>query len=156
MRIVITMAILLVGFGTISAQNTQSPSLTPAFLLGEDEASYEKLCEAHPRTLLAVSNNDIELALKNWFSFLRSVDQYAKTINFDMKGIKVWLHVFWNADGSLAHIGFFVMPNSRNVKTEELKALLSGFIRQYKPTMNSDRSFSHYTSAAFPLVSERK
>jgi hypothetical protein len=156
MRIAIAMAILLVGFGTLSAQNAQPQPLTPAFLLGEDETSYEKLCEAHPRTLLAVSNNDIELALKNWFSFLRNVDQYAKTINFDMKGLKVWLHVFWNADGSVAHIGFFVMPNSRNVKTEELKALFSGFIRQYKPVLTSDRSFSHYTSAAFPLVSERK
>ncbi|MBK7338533.1 MAG: hypothetical protein IPJ00_21375 [Saprospirales bacterium] len=44
----------------------------------------------------------------------------------------------------------------RNAKTEELKALFSGFIRQYKPVVTSDRSFSHYTSAAFPLVSERK
>lgn len=156
MRIAIAMAMLLAGLGTMAAQNPQPQPLSPAFLLGEDEASYEKLCEGHPRTLLAVSNNDIDLALKNWFSFLRSVDNYAKTINFDMKGLKVWLHVFWNGDGSLSHIGFFIMPNSRNVKPEELKALFSGFIRQYKPTLSSDRSFSHYTSAAFPLVSERK
>jgi hypothetical protein len=131
-------------------------ALPPSFLLGEDETAYEKLCEAHPRTLIGVSNNDIDAALKNWFGLVKSIETYASSVNFKVDGLRVWLHVFWNTDGKIDHIGFFLMPNSRFFKEEELKALLSGFIRQYKPVLNSDRPFSHYTSASFPVLSAKK
>jgi hypothetical protein len=131
-------------------------ALPPSFLLGEDESAYEKLCEAHPRTLIGVSNNDIDAALKNWFGLVKSIEAYAGSVNFKVDGLRVWLHVFWNTDGKIDHIGFFLMPNSRFFKEEELKALLSGFIRQYKPVLNSDRPFSHYTSASFPVLSAKK
>jgi hypothetical protein len=131
-------------------------ALPPSFLLGEDEAAYEKLCEAHPRTLIGVSNNDIDAALKNWFGLVKSIETYANSVNFKVDGLRVWLHIFWNTDGKIDHIGFFLMPNSRFFKEEELKALLSGFIRQYKPVLNSDRPFSHYTSASFPVLSAKK
>lgn len=143
-------------FAFLGPQAGYSQQLPPAFLLGEDESAYDKLCTAYPRTLLAVSNNDLDLALKNWFEFLGDMDRYAKSINFEVKGMKLWLHVFWKEDGSIAHIGFFFLPNSRLFKTEEVKAFFSSFIRQYQPKMKSDRSFSHYTSASFPVLSERR
>ncbi len=90
--------------------------LPPSFMLGEDESAYEKLCEAHPRTLIGVSNNDIDAALKNWLTLVQGIDTYAKSINLNIDGLRVWLHVFWKADGTIDHIGFFIMPNSRFIK----------------------------------------
>ena len=125
------------------------------FLLGEDEEVYEKLTSAFPRSLIAVSNNDIEVALKNWLQLMTRIDEYSRSINFEIKGMKLWMHVFWNEDGSIAHIGFFFLPDSRNFKEDEVRAFFSGFIRQYKPVLKSDRKFNHYTSVSFPVLTQR-
>lgn len=142
---------MMLGTHTISAQDVPA-----VFVLGEDEAAYERVTNAFPRTLLAVSSNDLEVALKNWLELMGEIDRYSKAINFEIKGMKVWLHVFWNEDGTIAHIGFFFLPNSRNMKQEEVSAFFSSFIRQYKPVLKSDRKFSHYTSVSFPVLAEKK
>ena len=41
------------------------------------------------------------------------------------------------------------------VDTAEMNAFFSGFIRQYKFPVTSDRKFSHYTGASFPTFSEK-
>ena len=140
----------------IMPSQTSAQNFPPVFILGDDETTYEKLTATFPRTLLAVSSNDLEEALKNWVSLMGEIERYSKAINFEIKGMKVWLHVFWNEDGTIAHIGFFFLPNSRNFVVEEVKAFFSGFIRQYKPVLTSDRNFSHYTSVSFPILAERK
>lgn len=142
-------SLLFISGVALSAKAQEMPAV---FLLGEDESNYEKLTSAFPRSLIAVSNNDIEVALKNWLQLTASIDEYSRSINFEIKGMKLWMHVFWNEDGSIAHIGFFFLPDSRNFKFEEVKAFFSGFIRQYKPVLKSDRKFNHYTSVSFPVL----
>jgi hypothetical protein len=156
MKISFKMLLLCFGLVLVNARTVFSQDLPAAFVLGEDEAAYEKLTAAHPRSLLAVSGNDFEMALRHWLELMGEVERYSKTINFDVKGMKLWLHAFWNEDGTIAHIGFFFLPNSRNFKPEEVKAFFSGFIRQYKPVLKSDRKFNHYTSVSFPMLAEKK
>ena len=139
-----------------AAQPVTGQEVPAVFVLGEDEAAYERLSNTFPRTLLAVSSNDLAAALKYWLELMGEIDRYSKTINFEIKGMKLWLHVFWNEDGTIAHIGFFFLPNSRNFKVEEVKAFFASFMRQYKPVLKSDRKFSHYTSVSFPVLSEKK
>jgi hypothetical protein len=156
MKYFLKIFLLCCGFALINTQTALSQDMPAVFVLGEDEAAYEKLAAAHPRALLAVSGNDFEMALRHWLQLMGEVERYSNTINFDIKGMKLWLHVFWNEDGSIAHIGFFFLPNSRNFKPEEVKAFFSGFIRQYKPVLKSDRKFNHYTSVSFPVLAEKK
>lgn len=127
-----------------------------AFVLGQDEAAYEKLNETHPRNLLMVSGNDMGKALNNWLDFIKSIQEHAEASKFDINGLKVFLHVFWNEDGSIRHIGYFVKPDSRNFKPEELRAFFGSFARAYKPKLSNEKKFSHYTSATFPTLIERK
>lgn len=128
--------------------------LRKAFVLGANEEAYEQLSREHARTLLAVSDNDPQEALSNWLTTMRDIEEYAESIDFDIKGLKVLLHVFWNADGSIAHIGYFILPDSRNYQQENLSALLASFVRQYTPQFKSDRKFSHYTNVSFPTFVE--
>lgn len=128
--------------------------LKKAFVLGTNEEAYEELSREHARTLLAVSDNDPQEALSNWLTTMQSIEAYAKSIDFDIKGLKVLLHVFWNEDGSIRSIGYFIMPDSRNYKQEDISALLASFARQYTPKLNSDRKFSHYTNVSFPTFVE--
>jgi hypothetical protein len=34
------------------------------------------------------------------------------------------MHFFWQPDGSIDHIGFYLKPNSRNVNTEHVDSFL--------------------------------
>jgi hypothetical protein len=130
--------------------------LPAVFLLGQDEAAYEKLNVEHPRNLLMISGNDTGKALNNWLEFIKSAQDHAENVKFDLNGLKIFIHVFWNEDGSIRHIGYFVKPDSRNYKPEELRAYFSTFIRAYKPLFTNDKKFSHYTTASFPTLIERK
>lgn len=84
-----------------------------------------------------------------------STGRIRKKINFDVKGVKVRLHVFWDADGAIDHIGYVMRTNSRNVRAEEFSALLSTFSRQYTFPVTSKQKFSHYTIATFPTFIEK-
>jgi hypothetical protein len=153
-RTIQTLALIFcVAFATPAISQSSLPAV---FLMGQNEEAYEKLCQEHARTLLAVSDNDMKKALNNWLEFVKSVQDYAGSIKYDIKGLKVRIHVFWNADGAISNIGYFVMPNSRNFKTEELNAFFGSFIRQYHSNLHSDKKFSHYTSATFPTFVDKK
>ncbi len=137
---------------TLVAQNNSNNSASLVFELGKDEAAYEKLTQEHTRGLLIVSNNDMKQTLSNWFDLLKSIQEHANQSNFNINGVKIYLHVFWNENGSINRVGYFLMPDSRFIKPEEMKAFFGSFIRQYQPKLSSDKKFSHYTSASFPIL----
>lgn len=125
------------------------------FQLGGNEQAYETLSKEYGQSLLEVCNNDMKVAFENWLGMMKAVEDYAKKINFDVKGVKVRLHVFWNPDGSIDHIGYVFRTNSRNIRAEEFSAFLSSFTRQYTFPLKSQQKFSHYTIATFPLHTEK-
>jgi hypothetical protein len=134
-----------------SAQNT----LGRAFVLGDNEQSYEQLATKYAVGLLQVNDNNMEAAFDSWLDLLQAVDDYAGRINYDIKGVKVYLHVFVAADGTLDHIGFLPRPDSRNVPVAELQAFFSGFARSYRMPVTGDQPFNHYAGATFPTLNER-
>lgn len=130
-------------------------TLGRAFVLGENEQSYEQLASQYSAGLLQVSNNDMKVAFEHWLDLLQAVDDYADRINYDIKGVKVYLHVFVAADGTIDHIGFLPRPDSRNVSVAELQAFFSGFARAYQMPVSGSQPFSHYAGATFPTLNER-
>lgn len=155
MRLIPTTILLVCALASSSVLLSQA-QLPAVFLLGQDEAAYEKLNVEHPRNLLVVSGNDTGKALNHWLDFILTIQEHAENVKYDINGLKVFLHVFWNEDGSIKHIGYFVKPDSRNFKPDELRAFFGTFIRAYKPKFSSDKKFSHYTTASFPTLIERK
>lgn len=144
--------LLLVCTQTLSAQ-----TMRRSFILGSNEEQYDQLRTDYARTMLTVCNENPEEALKHWFKLLQSVEQYADKIDFDLNGAKLYINVFWEAEGGIAHIGILPMPDSKNIKHENLVAFFSSFIRQYVPSgeLKSDRKFSHYTTVSFPTFSKK-
>lgn len=129
--------------------------LPRVFQLGGNEQAYEELSKEYSQSLLEVCNNDMTTAFEKWLDMMGAIEDYAKKINFDIKGVKVRLHVFWSPDGTVDHIGYVFRTNSRNIRPEEFSAFLSSFTRQYTFPMKSQQKFSHYTIATFPLHSEK-
>lgn len=125
-------------------------SLPKVFQIGEYEEQYELLYEIYHNILLTVCHDDMDLAFGKWMDMISEMEAYAERIDFDLKGIKIWLKVFWNEDGTIRYISYFRKPNSRNVDPAELSAFLSSFMNVYQMPINTTVKYTHNGSAQFP------
>ena len=146
-RVLPIFALLLLGSITyLSAQN-----LARVFVLGEDEKVKDKLSELYTQPMLAACNNDLTETFQTWLSFTEAVEEYAEKIQYDIKGVRVWLHVFCEGDGTIKNIGYLLRPESKNVNTDEFRAFLSSFMSRYQMPVVSDQGYNHYSKASFPV-----
>lgn len=152
MKLVLT---LILGTTFFVSPLLAQDDVQAVFVLGDNEKAYEMLNQEYSQTLLEVSGFDTQKAFEYWMDMMKQMEDYAKKLRFDIKGIKLWLHVFWNEDGTISHIGYMLRPDSRNIDNLELAAFLKTFSGRYKLPVNSTRKFSHYTGANFPIYSEK-
>lgn len=125
------------------------------FLIGEYENQYENLYNEYNNLLIAACNNDINTAYEKWLDMLIAMENYSESIKFDIKGVKIWLNVFWNSDGSIKYLAYYLKPESKNMKTADMNAFFNGFIRQYKLPIKTNLKFTHYGFAAFPVYARK-
>ncbi len=138
------------------AQTAGQPTGIPeVFLIGQYEDSYAQLSQQHPEALLSVYNDNIEKAYKGWSEFLMDIEDYASDISFDIKGAKIWLNVYFNADGSISNLAFYPKPNSRNIEADHLVAFFKSFVKHYQYPEMSEKGFQHSASASFPTFFHR-
>ena len=136
---------------------TQSDSLPTAFVLGQyDGSPFEKLKSEYDVQLLAVCRQDVEMAYYLWVHMLKHMESYAAKTRFDLDGVKLWLYVFWNKDGTMKNVAYYPKPNSKNFKAEDMTAFMTDFCRNYKFPMTHERNFSHYSTANFPVMVEKE
>ena len=155
-RIFILFAVLLVLTTARATPSIKTDSLPTVFALGQyDGQPFEKLKADCETQLLTVCRNDMEMAYFLWVHVLKHIETQATKTGFDMNGVKLWLYIFWNKDGSIKNIAFFPKPNSKNFKTEDMAAFLSSFCKTYKFPMTSEGNFSHYSTANFPVLVEK-
>lgn len=130
--------------------------LPKAFLLGDHERQFEKLTMQYETLLLTATDNNMNLAFNKWVDMITEMESYSESIGYDLKGIKMWINIFWEPDGTIAHVAFFLKPNSRNVDVEELKGFFSAFSRHYTFPLRYKSKYSHYGSASFPTFTRKK
>jgi hypothetical protein len=141
--------IIALLFSTASfAQN----ALPTAFIMGDYENQYENLYGEHSDILLTVCENDMESAFEKWMNMLGEMEAYADQIGYDLKGIKIFLNVFWDKSGKIDHIMYYPKPVSRNTDFEELTAFFKSFISNYDFPIKSESNFYHSGQASFPTT----
>jgi len=85
---------------------------------------------------------------------LSDMEQYAEKSDFDIKGIKIWLNVFWNPDGTIKHLVYFPKPNSRNMDFKLLTKFMEKFRTTYEMESLTAKCYSHCGSASFPTFAD--
>lgn len=153
--------LLAVTLITASAVMVASPGPQPkkkalpkVFVLGEYESDYESLVMDYQQSLLTACDCTMKEAFAKWLGMLHELDVYAKNNSVDIRGVKVWLHVFWNPDGTVDHIAYHLRPNSRDIEADAMTALLDGFTKTYSFPMTSEAGFQHYSTGSFPVFGE--
>ena len=146
--------ILFFGFAQLNAQSangTDSSSDVPtAFLISEDDNAYGSLVSSNPAMLLEVCENAMDKAYKKWVYMLADMEEAALAHGFEIRGLKIWINVFWNADGSIDHIVYYPKPNSKFIDYSLFTNFLNDFCKEYKMDIKTDTKFAHYGSASFP------
>ncbi len=135
-----------------SAKNSKSviDSLPKVFTMGEFETEYEKLKESYTTTLLSTCDGNTDLAFEKWMRLMLTLEAYAKDINYDINGIKMWIEVACEPDGTIRYISYALKPNSRFVEEKELTGFLTSFVKKYKFSTTNNRFFIN-THASFPI-----
>jgi hypothetical protein len=118
--------------------------------MGEFEREYEKTKESYTTTLLGTCNGNTDLAFEKWMRLMLTMEAYAKDINYDINGIKMWIEVGCEPDGNIKYLSYALKPNSRFVEENELTGFLTSFVMKYKFSTTSQRFFIN-THASFPI-----
>lgn len=128
--------------------------IASVFYIGENERDYEKLVQGYNKLLFTVCDNSMDLAFDHWSVLLKDIEDFGTESNLDLKGVKLWLNVFWAKDGKIDHIVFYPKPNSKNLDYDTVQAMLKRFVESYQLPIKYSSKFSHYGSAAFPVLSK--
>ena len=136
---------------TVTEQDTLA-SMPKVFVLGYNETAYDHLSSEYSASLITVNDDDQEQAQRMWSAMILEMEAHAEMLDFDIKGVKMWMHVFWDNQGKINHIGFYLKPNSRNINQDELASFLRDFVNNYYVPRDFESNFSHYSGSgvAFP------
>ena len=151
--------ILIGGFTQLSAIDSVTnyellkadTTLPTVFLIGEYETQYTEAIQSYETLLITACENDMELAYSKWVSMLEEMEAYSDEIDYDLKGLKVWINIFWEPDGTISHLGYYLKTVSKNIDVEELSAFFKSFINNYRFPMAYDKKYSHFGTASFPV-----
>lgn len=120
------------------------------FSLQEKSDKAEAIMAKDHQILLKLYDSDLEQAMKDWYGFLSAIETYSDEQAVDLNGVKMWMNVFFNPDGSIAAIGYHPKRGCKNMDWPVFNALLKEFSKQYRFPKQSDQPFSHYAAALWP------
>lgn len=144
-------SLLIFLFVTFAFLGIAQEASTKVAFIGENEEEYEQLMAECTAPLLYVSGNSMDDAYDIWTKMLAQMTAKAEDQGLDIKGVKIWINLFWEADGSIKKILYYPKPKSKNMDFEQLTAFFENFAEDYNLDINNESCFSHHGTAAFPV-----
>ena len=136
---------------TLQSQELSDLSEVPSvFRLGNHSAAYETLLSGCNNSLLENAGESLDEAYIYWLNLLQSIEEYAKDGNFDIRGVKLWLNIFWDSRGRIMHICYYPKHDSRNIDFDRFEKMLTEFVSEEHPGISSNSCFNHSGTAQFP------
>jgi hypothetical protein len=137
---------------SLSDLKAQVKDAEVVFMIGEHDKAYNQMMRQYNTMLLTACKDDINTSFEIWNDFLKELEIFSTRMNIDLKGVKLWINVFWAANGRIDHIVYFPKPNSRNLDYKQLVPVLTEFSKNYQLPISYKSCYSHYGSANFPIV----
>ncbi len=129
-------------------------TMPTVFTVGEYGKKYEELVSDCDLALFQISGQSMDTAYMHWLEVLNDIESFSNNNNFDIRGVKIWVNIFWNADGSIQHIVYFPKRSSRNINFDHFGKMLEDYIKYANPFLLSGGCYSHFGSASFPTHAE--
>lgn len=142
---------VLVLFFTLQT-TIQAQKVPSVFQVGEYQEHYNKLIAKYDNQLLAVCENDMEQAFNKWSELMINLELFSKQEGLDIRGVKLWINVFFNKNGKIDYLVYHPKPISLNMDYTKLSKILEKFVISNKIDIQYKSGFSHYGSAHFPVL----
>ena len=143
-----------VSWGQLSSSQPPAQPLPSVFFIGEHEKAFEGLSFDYRVSLLEACDENMDVAFEKWLTMLKEMEAFAEVNGMDIRGVKLWLNVFWNEEGKVDYLAYHLKPQSKNVDTRFLSALFKEFIAVYQTSIDHPEKFSHYGIASFPVYTK--
>lgn len=130
------------------AQNDLTPKVIN---ISNNSELLEQLSAEYHNSLFTASDTNVVKTMQNWKHCLTAMEIYSEQIQFDLKGVKLWLKIFWAKNGSIDHITYYLSDKSINIDKVDLEAFLRSFMRNYELPESHNRKFSYDARVMFPL-----
>lgn len=129
----------------------QGNELPKVINVSQNSSILEQLSSDYKGSLFLASDTNVVKTMQNWKHLLVGMENYAEEINFNLKGVKFWIKVFWAKNGTIDHITYILSDTSINIDVIDLEAFLRSFMRNYKLPLNNRSKFSYDGRVMFPL-----
>lgn len=152
--LLVLIALLACSTSAVYAQTSNDATkqeLAKVFVIGDYQEQYEALFTTYPDILIMVCQNNIDSAHGRWLDYTADMEAYSKEVGFDLEGVSMWIHFFWNETGGIDHVAYHLQPHSKFVKDDLMQAFLLAFARSSRIDVTAMRGFNHYGSVSFPL-----
>lgn len=126
--------------------------LPRVFQIGDYEAVYDILLKESEVVLLSACDDNMTAAFDKWKQMLEAIEDYSDEVDYNLYGVKLWVNVFFNKDGSVQHFAYYFKPVSKFIDTKEFNRFMESFLKNYRIPFQYHEQFSHYGTAAFPVV----
>ncbi|MDF1694452.1 MAG: hypothetical protein P1U56_01380 [Saprospiraceae bacterium] len=146
--------IFLISLFVASASICTSQTISKVSLIGENEQEYEQMMAECSSSLLSIADNSMDKAFNHWTSMLAQMESSAENQGLDIKGVKVWMNLFWDSNGSIKKMVYYPKPNSKNIDFDKLTAFFESFAENFSLEIDNSSCFSHYGSASFPILTK--
>ena len=131
----------------VAQENSDLPAV---FMIGEHELPYEKLVAECSVPLLKVCDESMDEAYAKWLGVLKDIETYADTTGFDIKGSKLWINIYWNANGTIKNLVYYPKTNSKNMDFSLMTAFFERYLSEQTVELKYETCFSHAGSVNFP------
>lgn len=142
--------LILCGLAPKALVSQSLDSLPVVFTVGEYGKQYEELVSDCELPLLQAAGKSMDQSSEHWLRVMQEIEKFCEMHDFDIKGVKLWVNIFWNADGRIRHIVYFPKRSSRNIDFARLGNLLGAFAMQSEARLRAPDCYSHFGSASFP------
>lgn len=145
--------LLLLVFGSMPTQAQTGPVVIH---MTSQDSLMTVFNKSYSTSLLVAADTSLSKMRQTWEDMLIQLEELSEEEQIDLRGVKLWLKVYWRTDGAIAHIAYQLQPRSLNISRAELEALLTYFVQQYRPNLRYKEPFAHQTSVGFPTYLQRQ
>lgn len=119
--------------------------------VSQSDQQLEVLSGQYKSSLLTAADTNLTTMMNTWKHCLTAIEFYADKIKFDIKGVKMWMKIFWAKDGKIDHIAYYLQDNSINISKTDFEAFLASFSRNYQLPLTHKHRFSYSSRLQFPM-----
>lgn len=144
-------SLFFLSFWLFFALNTQAQELPKILDANSSDQQLEALSSEYKSSLLTAADTNLTKMVNTWKHCLTAMEFYADKINFDIKGVKMWVKIFWAKDGKIDHIAYYLQDNSINIPKVDFEAFLNSFSKNYQLPIGHKHRFSYASRVQFPM-----